>query len=33
MLAAEVPEARAQGYEFVTVSRLLDRPGGRAGSP
>jgi uncharacterized protein len=30
MLAAEVPEARAQGYEFVTVSRLLDRPEGRA---
>jgi polysaccharide deacetylase 2 family uncharacterized protein YibQ len=27
MLAAEVPKARAQGYEFVTVSRLLSRPG------
>jgi polysaccharide deacetylase 2 family uncharacterized protein YibQ len=26
MLAAEVPRARAAGYEFVVVSRLLDRP-------
>jgi len=26
VLAAEVPLARALGYEFVTVSRLLDRP-------
>jgi polysaccharide deacetylase 2 family uncharacterized protein YibQ len=26
MLAAEVPRARAEGYEFVVVSRLLARP-------
>lgn len=26
MLAAEVPRAKEEGYEFVTVSRLLDRP-------
>jgi polysaccharide deacetylase 2 family uncharacterized protein YibQ len=30
MLAAEVPQARALGYEFVAVSRLLDRPVGPA---
>src|SRR5262249_3376545 len=30
VLAAEVPEARALGCGFVTVSRLLDRPEGRA---
>jgi polysaccharide deacetylase 2 family uncharacterized protein YibQ len=29
MLAAEVPRARAEGYEFVAVSRLLDRPEGQ----
>lgn len=29
MLAAEVPRARAAGYEFVVVSRLLDRPEGQ----
>jgi len=30
VLAAEVPLARALGYEFVTVSHLLDRPEGQA---
>jgi polysaccharide deacetylase 2 family uncharacterized protein YibQ len=30
MLAAEVPRAKALGYEFVAVSRLLDRPAAQA---